>query len=846
MDFPEVEGGFYGTKLVENFYVRWTGLLRVDKEGEYEFSTSSDDGSRLSINGKVVVDNGGVHPMATQKGKITLPAGDHQLVIDYTQGGGGAGITVNWQPPKSKKMVTLPDSVLYHAKGSEKIVFDKAAWDKIPSASGKPVIDYGPTLTHCIESSFPAPRTYAYKGIVIKLSEDATNNLCFDTDTLRVMCAWNDGYMKLPKGRDGLEGHPVVQGNPIFGSLAGPGWAKGDNFSDPRTNKMGPLPEGLARWTGHYMDGNDVILSYTVGKTTVLEKPSVHDRIIARSFNMSARTEALSLLVAEEPGATATVVGDVAVIAANGVATVIKLIGAPAGAELVASGNRVHLAFAANKESTSFVLAHARGDAEATRAALTSSKITPVDLSAQTKGGKPRWGQPLATTFTMGNGESAYVVDTVEVPNDNKWKSYMRTSGFDFFPDGRAAVATIDGDVWMVSNMTGDGTPKWQRFATGMFQPLGVKVVDGLVHVLCRDQLTVLHDLNKDGEADFYANLNNHCLVTDNYHEFALDLQTDKAGNFYYSKGSPWPPDVKSAHQGCLMKVAKDGSTLEVFATGLRAPNGMGMGPNDELTFSDNQGHWMPACKVNWVKPGGFYGMVPAAHRSEAPKDFDRPLFWLPMNMDNSSGGEGWVKGNKWGPFDGQLLHTSYGKGTFFICFHEEVAGKMQGGAVKLPLNFVSGVMRIRQSPTDGQIWLVGMRGWQTAGSQAGALQRVRWTGAPANLPKKIQTKKDALVITFSAPLAKDAGSADNLSIEAWNYKWTGNYGSPEVKPSDGKEGHDTIVPSKVSLSADGKSLTLEWLGLKPIDQIKIKYKLEAANGEVLSNEIYYTINAVP
>jgi hypothetical protein len=34
--------------------------------------------------------------------------------------------------------------------------------------------------------------------------------------------------------------------------------------------------------------------------------------------------------------------------------------------------------------------------------------------------------------------------------------------------------------------------------------------------------------------------------------------------------------------------------------------------------------------------------------------------------------------------------------------------------------------------------------------------------------------------------------------------------------------------------------------GLKPVDQLKIKYKLEAANGEVLSNEIYYTINAVP
>ncbi|HEX3134345.1 MAG TPA: hypothetical protein VHX44_12275, partial [Planctomycetota bacterium] len=491
-------------------------------------------------------------------------------------------------------------------------------------------------------------------------------------------------------------------------------------------------------------------------------------------------------------------------------------------------------------------IAVGRGAVADVTATVAKSTTKPIDLTTRTKGGAPRWSETLKTTLNESTGEGAYVVDTITVPNENPWKSYMRTSGFDFFADGRAALCTMDGDVWIVSDFAKGQTPTWRRFATGMFEPLGLKIVDGLVHVLGREQLTVLHDLNNDGEADFYQNLNNDCVVTDNYHEFALDLQTDKAGNFYYAKGSPWPPQVTSPHQGCLMKVAKDGSKLEIFATGLRAPNGMGMGPNDELTFSDNQGHWMPACKVNWVKQGEFYGMVPAAHREPAPTDFAKPLFWLPMSMDNSSGGEGWVSGDKWGPFAGQLLHTSYGKGTFFICFHEEVGGKMQGGAVKLPLNFVSGVMRIRQSPIDGQIYVVGMRGWQTNGAQPGVFQRVRWTGKPANLPKSITTQKDALVVTFTDALTKDSASADNLAIEAWNYKWTGNYGSPEIKPSDDKNGHDTIVPSAVTLSPDGKTLTIGLPGLKPVDQLKIKYKLETVAGGEASNEIYYTINAVP
>src|SRR5262245_44695158 len=57
VDYAETDGDFYGTRLSDNFYARWTGLLRVEKEGRIQFWTESDDGSRLTIDGKVVVDN---------------------------------------------------------------------------------------------------------------------------------------------------------------------------------------------------------------------------------------------------------------------------------------------------------------------------------------------------------------------------------------------------------------------------------------------------------------------------------------------------------------------------------------------------------------------------------------------------------------------------------------------------------------------------------------------------------------------------------------------------------------------------------------------------------------------
>ena len=78
----------------------------------------------------------------------------------------------------------------------------------------------------------------------------------------------------------------------------------------------------------------------------------------------------------------------------------------------------------------------------------------------------------------------------------------------------------------------------WRRIASGLFQPLGLKIVDGTIYVTCRDQLVILRDQNGDDETDFYECFNNDHQVTPHFHEFAMGLQRDDAGNFYYAKSS--------------------------------------------------------------------------------------------------------------------------------------------------------------------------------------------------------------------------------------------------------------------------------------------------------------------
>ena len=249
------------------------------------------------------------------------------------------------------------------------------------------------------------------------------------------------------------------------------------------------------------------------------------------------------------------------------------------------------------------------------------SAATPLpELSSLTHGAAPLWTETLVTKGTLGKDDSAYTVDTMPLPDDNPWKSWIRCGGFDFFSGGaRAAICSVSGDVWIVDGID-DKLEKltWKRFATGLFQPLGLKIVDDKVYVTGRDQITRLHDLNGDGEADFYENFNNDVSITSFYHEFCLNLETDSQGNFYFNKGGNLG-EPKIPHQGTLLRVSKDGGKLDIVCTGLRAPNGLGIGPNDEITTADNEGEVgaqlahrsVPTGALQWAR---LYG----AHDAEA------------------------------------------------------------------------------------------------------------------------------------------------------------------------------------------------------------------------------------
>ena len=87
----------------DKFALRFTGQLRVPQKGRYSFFTTSDDGSRLYINGKLVVNNDGLHGPITKRGAVRLNAGVYKLVVTYFDNGGGDGLRVSWSGPRFRR-----------------------------------------------------------------------------------------------------------------------------------------------------------------------------------------------------------------------------------------------------------------------------------------------------------------------------------------------------------------------------------------------------------------------------------------------------------------------------------------------------------------------------------------------------------------------------------------------------------------------------------------------------------------------------------------------------------------------------------------------------------------------
>lgn len=688
-------------------------------------------------------------------------------------------------------------------------------------------MDFGPALFWTIEA---AKGNIAYKGIAIRLDDGPGGIskgrawILYDHDTLRAAAAWTGTNFIDWRGIafDGSHGtHASIVGEKIFVNPAGPGWAdpRTGTLADPRLRgrdgkPYGPLPREWARYKGAYFAGNQVVLSYSIGAAQVLELPALEHGLVTRTLNISPSSNDLLMRVAP--------VGiDVSLAHSS-------------GSSLITSNRFTFLRVPASLIPVRLKVVFGKANQLFEPAA---------DLTPLTRGGPARWNPPIATRGKLGASDGPFAVDELVPPDDRSdpWQTWMRFGAFDFFRDpSRGAICTWNGDVWLVSGI--DSTLQqltWKRIASGLFQPLGLKIVNDIIHVTCRDQLARLYDLNADEEIDFVENFNNDHQVTEHFHEFAMGLQTDAAGNFYYAKSARHALPAVVPHHGTLLKVSADGAHTEIIASGFRAANGVCI--NDDGTFfiTDQEGHWTPKNRINWVHPGRFYGNLfgYTDRTSTADSDMEPPLVWITNELDRSPGELLWVTSDSWGRLKGSLLSLSYGTGRIFIVPHERIGDRMQGGVAQLPIpEFPTGVMRGRFH-SNGHLYLCGMYAWAGNQQRDGGFYRLRATGRPAWVPIGLHARTNQLEVVFSDSLDPAAtANPANFQVKAWSLKRSANYGSRHL------DEHPLPVRS-THLADDHRTIFLEIPGLHATAGMEVRATLGTPGGTAIQRTIHNTIH---
>ena len=488
-----------------------------------------------------------------------------------------------------------------------------------------------------------------------------------------------------------------------------------------------------------------------------------------------------------------------------------------------------------------------------------------------------------------------YRITTLPVPEGIK----LEGGGVAALPNGKLAIATRRGDVWMVENptMQGGRNPRYKKFAMGLHEPLGLEYKDGSLYTAQRGELTRLTDTDGDGFADEYYTVYAWPLSA-HYHEYSFGPVIAPDGSFFVTANVAfgdeewWRGESRVPWRGWTMKITEDGQ-MKPWATGMRSPAGYGLFEG-ELFYSDNQGDWKGSGGIWHVTEGSFAGhpaglkwsslpespvnltaeqfyakidkrqkraengryIKPENIQNEENPDFEYavqelfpemqpPAVVLPhgiLGISNSEIVQDLSKG-KFGPFEGQLFVGDQGQSKIMRVVMEKVDGQYQGVAFDFRAGFQSGVMRM-DFDSQGNLYVGETnRGWGSAGTTNDGLEYLTWTGRIPFEMKNVKAMPDGFEVEFTLPVDRTSAEyLDSYFSKSYIYKYHPVYGSPQTNMEE-------LQPKGVRLSEDGLKLRLVYDNLRPyyVHEVVLTGVKAAETGQgLLHPAFYYTLNRIP
>jgi len=477
----------------------------------------------------------------------------------------------------------------------------------------------------------------------------------------------------------------------------------------------------------------------------------------------------------------------------------------------------------------------------------------------------------LDLDFPRSAEDEYYRMLTIPVPRE----IVLEVGGLDVLADGRPAVATRRGEVWIVDDAYADPpfSATFTRFASGLHEPLGLVNRDGAMYLVQRGELTRLVDEDRDDRADRFETVFDGWGVSGNYHEFAFGPKFDREGNMWVALNLGFCGGLGKSivpWRGWALKITPDGKMTPV-AGGMRSPNGIGMNAAGDMFYVDNQGDWVGTCPLVHMESGDFCGH-PGANQwfdhPAAPGDnpgkpaagpdgpitmyeaakvmpsLKLPAVWFPYGRMGQSSADIICDetGGTFGPFAGQLFVGDQTTASIARVFLEKVDGRYQGACFPFRNGFDCGVNRMCWG-TDGSMF-VGMtnRGWGSLGRKPWGLQRLVWTGKTPFEILEIKALSDGFELVFTEKVNRETASdVASYAMKSFTYYYHEPYGSPEIR-------NKQLTIKEAIVSDDGLRVRLVVDGLREgfVHELAAPGVRSAEGKPLLHAEGYYTLNRIP
>jgi hypothetical protein len=495
-------------------------------------------------------------------------------------------------------------------------------------------------------------------------------------------------------------------------------------------------------------------------------------------------------------------------------------------------------------------------------AALAMALMSGSAFAAPKKAGEPKPQEgPIEHTDRALEAEYYKIVE-IPIPQE----IVLECGALEMLPDGKLAVGTRRGDIYVVENAFADPPKdvKFTRWATGLHEILGLAYnkKDGYLYACQRPEVTRLKDTDNRGHANVYETFCDEWGVSGDYHEYAFMSKFDKEGYLWVTLTLTGSFTSEAPFRGWCVRISPEGKMIPT-ASGLRSPGGIGFNDKGECFYAENQGPWNGADALRHLEPGNFQGhpignkwyslapnmgaQVPDPTSNsriyiEAAKDpkLVPPAIIQPYKrIGNSQSGIVCDQSDgKFGPFKLQIFSGDQSHSNMARYITQKVNGHYQGVCIPFREGFGSGVLPMIQAPDGSMIVGGSNRGWGSQGPKPFALERMVWTG---KVPFEIYDMKltpDGFDVTFTEALDTASGSnVENYKLGTFRYIYQSSYGSPEVD-------HALCTVKSATVSEDRKKVHLVVEGLQQgaVHELHLPGLRSAEGKPVLHPAAFYSL----